>query len=173
MGELDRRVDQLQIDVRVRRLQLVDAFLHRLGDHHVAGPLGALDAERHHRLAVEACEGAPVRDRVRHRAEVVQPHLAAGRQAYHRAGEFVQRSRAGERADRLIVLADLGAAAGEIDIRAAQAAADVEGGEADGLQPVGIERDENLALHAADALDLGDAAHALQSALDHVVDEPR
>ena len=78
---------------------------------------------------------------------------------------------AGERADRLVVPADFGAAAGEVDVGAAQAAADVERGQADRLQPVGIERHENLALDAADALDLGDAAHALQRALDHVVDE--
>ena len=45
------------------------------------------------------------------------------------------------------------------------------GGQAGGLQPVGIERHENLALDTADALDLRDAAHALQRALDDVVDE--
>ena len=89
----------------------------------------------------------------------------------HGAGEFVQRLGAGQRADRLVVLADFGAAAGEVDIGAAQDLADIDGGQARGLQPVGIERDQNFALDTADALDLGDAAHALQRALDDVVDE--
>ncbi len=89
----------------------------------------------------------------------------------HGSGELVERLRAGERPDRLVVPADLGAAAGEVDIGAAQPLADVDRGQAGRLQPVGVERHQNLALDAADALDLGDAAHALQRALDDVVDE--
>ena len=47
------------------------------------------------------------------------------------------------------------------------------GGQADRLQPDRIEPDPDLALDAADALDPGDAANALQRADDHVLDEPR
>ena len=39
------------------------------------------------------------------------------------------------------------------------------------MQAVGIERDQNLALDTADALDLGHVAHALQRAFDDVIDE--
>ena len=49
--------------------------------------------------------------------------------------------------------------------------ADIDGGQAGGLQPVGIERHQDFALDTADTLDLGDVAHALQRAFDHVVDE--
>ena len=171
LGEFDRGVDQLQVDVGIGGLQRVDALLHGGGDHHVAGALGALDAERHHRLAVEAGKGAAIGDGVGDGAEIVEPHLAAAEQRDHGAGEFVQRLGAGQRADRLVVLADFGAAAGEVDIGAAQDLADIDGGQPRGLQPVGIERDQNLALDTADALDLGDAAHALQRAFDDVVDE--
>ena len=129
LGEFDRGVDQLQIDVGIGDFQLIDALLHRGGDHHVAGALGALDAERHHRLAVEAREGAAVGDGVGDGAEIVEPHLAADRQRDHGAGEIVERPGAGERPDRLIVPADLGAAAGEVDIGAAQALADIDGGQ--------------------------------------------
>jgi len=139
--------------------------------HHVAGALRALDAERDHRLAVEAGEGAAVRDGVGDGAEVVETHLAAAEQRDHGAGEIVQRLGAGQRPDRLIVLADFGAAAGQVDIGAAQALADIDGGEACGLQPVGIERDQDFALDTADTLDLGNAAHALKCAFDDVVDE--
>ena len=86
-------------------------------------------------------------------------------------GELVQGLGAGQRSDGLVVLSDLGPAAGEVDIGAAQALADVDGGEAGGLQPVGVERDQDLALDTADTLDLGDVAHALQRAFDDVVDE--
>ncbi len=171
LGEFNRGVDQLEIDVGVGDFQRVDALLHGGSDHHVAGALRALDAERHHRLAVEAGEGPAVGDGVGDGAEIVEAHFAAGRQADHGAGEVVERLGAGKRADRLIVLADFGAAAGKIDIGAAQAVADVDGGKPRGLQPVGIERDENLALDTADTLDLGDVAHALQRAFDDVVDE--
>ena len=171
LGEVHRGVDQLEVDVGIGGLQRVDALLHGGGDHHVAGALGALDAERHHRLAVEAGEGAAIGDGVGDGAEIVETNLAAAEQRDHGAGEFVQGLGAGQRADRLIVLADLGPAAGEIDIGAAQDLADVDGGQARGLQPVGIQRHQDFALDTADALDLGDAAHALQRAFDDVVDE--
>ncbi len=164
LGEFDRGVDQLEVDVGIGRLQRVDALLHGGGDHHVAGALGALDAERHHRLAVEAGKGAAVGDGVGDGAEIVEAHLAAAEQRDHGAGKLVQRLGAGQRADRLVVLADLGAAAGDVDIGAAQDLADIDRGEPDRLQLVRIERDQDLALDTADALDLGDAAHALQRA---------
>ena len=171
LGEFDRGVDQLQVDVGIGGFQRVDALLHGLGHLHVAGALGALDAERHDRLAVEAGKGAAIGDGVGDGAEIVEPHFAAAEQRDHGAGEFVQRLGAGQRADRLVVLADLGAAAGDVDIGAAQDLADVDGGQPCGLQPVGIERDKNFALDTADTLDLRHAAHALQRALDDVVDE--
>ena len=171
LGEVHRGVDQLEVDVGIGGLQHLDALLHGGGDDHVAGALGALDAERHHRFAVEAREGAAVGDGVGDGAEVVEANLAAAEQRNHGAGEFVQGLGAGERADRLIVLADLGAAAGKVDIGAAQTLADVDGGQAGSLQPVGIERHQDFALDTADALDLGDAAHALQRPFDDVVDE--
>jgi hypothetical protein len=74
LGVLDRRVDQLQVDVGIGRLERVDPLLHRRRDDDVAGALGALDAERHHRLAVEAGEGAAVGDGVGDGAEIVEPH---------------------------------------------------------------------------------------------------
>ena len=102
-------------------LELVDPLFHRGRDHHVARALGALDAERDDRLAVEAREGARIGDRVGHDAEIVETNRAAGRQADHRAGQIVERPGAGKRPDRLIAAADFGAAAGQIDVGAAQA----------------------------------------------------
>src|SRR5207237_9474484 len=130
-----------------------------------------LNAARRDRLAAGASQGATGSDSVGDGAEIVETNRAAAKQRDHGAGKIVQRLGAGQRPYRLIVLADLGAAAGEVNIGAAQALADVDGGQPRRLQPVGIERYENLALDTADALDLGDAAHALQRAFDDVVDE--
>jgi hypothetical protein len=171
VGVLDRGVDHLEVDVGIGGLERVDALLNGLGHLHVAGALGTLDAERDDRLAVEAGEGAAIGDGVGDGAEIVEPDLAAAEQRNHGAGKVTQRLGARERADRLVVLADLGAAAGNVDIGAAQALADIDGGQAHGLQAVRVERDQDLALDAADAFDLGNAADALQRALDHVVDE--
>ena len=69
-------------------------------------------------------------------------------------------------------LAEIGAAAGHVDIGRAQRAVDVAGGGAERIQPVGVELDLDLARHAAVAVDAGDALQALQLADDRVVDEP-
>ena len=95
------------------------------------------------------------------------------RQRDHGGGQVFDRLLAGERADRLLAPADLAAAAGQVDVGGPQLPVDVAGGDAEGEQAVGIERDADLALDAADALDLRDALHALQRAHDGVVDEPR
>ena len=52
---------------------------------------------------------------------------------------------AGERTDRLLAPADLAAAAGEVDVGGADLPVHLAGGDAVGEQPVGIERDADLA----------------------------
>jgi len=58
-------------------------------------------------------------------------------------------------------LPDLGPAAGKIDIVPRRLWLTLNGGQPRGLQSVRIKRDEDFALDTADALHLGDAAHAL------------
>ena len=98
--------------------------------------------------------------------------MRPARQRDHGGGQVLHGLLAGERADRLLAPADLAAAAGQVDVGGAQLPVDVAGGDAEGEQPVGIERDADLAVDAADALDLRHALHALQGAHDRVVDEP-
>ena len=124
------------------------------GDDGVARALGARDGEGDDRIAVERGEGARLGDGVGDGAELVEAHLAAARQRDHGRGEIGDRLLAGERADRLLAPADLAAAAGQIDVGRPQLAVDVAGRDAEGQQPVGIERDADLAVDAADALDL-------------------
>jgi len=121
------------------------------------------------RLMPSATTGSPLKRAKVRRSAMVSVNVPRSSSAPRRrrtagswSGEFVQRLGAGERPDRLVVLADLGPAAGKIDIGAAQALADIDGGQPRGLQSVRIKRDEDFALDTADALHLGDAAHALQ-----------
>ena len=160
-GEIDRVVDRLEVDVGVGRLDLVDALLHRGGDDDVARALGAPDPEGDDGLAVEAGEGPWRGDGIGHDAEIFQADLAAHRQADHHSGQLVEGLGAREGPDRLVAAADFGAAAGDVDIGAAQQLADIGRRQADRLQPVGIERHQDFAVDAADALHRGDAAHAL------------
>ena len=171
-GEVDHGVDLLDLDVGIALPDLVDFLLHRGGDDDVALALGAPDAERDDGFAVEPGEGARRRHGVGHDAEIFEPDLAAHRQADHHSGKLVEGLGSRQRPDRLVAAADFGEAAGEVDIGAAQPLADIGGGQADRLQPVGVERHQDFAVDAADALHLGDAAHPLQRPLHHVVDEP-
>ena len=161
---IDRGVDQLELDVRVFRLEAIDPVGHRRRHGHVARPFGAQDAESHHRLAVGAREAPRLGNGVGNGAEIVEPDLTAARKRDPHRRQSGERGCARERANGLVAAADLCAPAGEIHVGAAQAAADVERGEADGLEAVGVEPDTDLAIDAADALDPPDIADALQRA---------
>src|SRR5262245_19033164 len=78
--EINRRIDQLEIDIRVGLLELVDSLLHSAGDHHIARAARALDAKRHHRLAIESGKATTVGDRVSDDAEILEANFAAHRE---------------------------------------------------------------------------------------------
>ena len=137
-----------------------------LVDGDVARALGARDAERHDRLVEQAREGARLGGAVGHRRQFVEPHAAVAGQRNRRRGEVGDGARAGQRADRLFLAGEFGAAAAEVDIVGAQLRVDLRRGDAERQQLVGVERDADLAVDAAEALDLADALHALQLARD-------
>ncbi len=167
------RVDQLELDVGVRLLQLRDLLGDVGGDHRVARALGARDGEGDHRRAVERGErarlGGGVRDACR-----------AGRGAP--CGPRGSVIMVAARSSTVCLPASVRIACSRPPIsprpparstlRRPQLPVHVAGGDAEGEQPVGIERDADLAVDAADALDLRHALHALQRAHDRVVDEP-
>ena len=105
-------------------------------------------------------------------SEFVEPHLASAGQRDRQRREIGDAARAGERADRLFLTGDLAAAAAEIDVVGAHLLVDRRGGDAERQQLLRIERNADLAVDAAEALDLADAVDALQIARDRVVDEP-
>ena len=160
------------MDVRIDRLQLRELLVDDVGHGQLALALGAEDGEGDDRLLVEARKRALLAGAVDDAAELVEADLAATRQHDLGLGEILHPPGAGERADRLLLAADLAAAAAEIDVGRAHLCVDVGGGDAERQQPVGVEQHADLAVDAAVALDPADALQALQLPLDHVVDVP-
>ena len=171
-GVVDRVVDLADRDVGMRCLQLGDRRLDAPVDVDVALALAAEDAERHDGLVVDAGEGLRLLPGVGDGGDLRQRDAAAAAQRDFQLLQVGERLGAAQRADRLVAAAEIGAAAGQVDIGRAQRAVDVAGGDAERVQPVGVELDLDLARHAAIAVDAGDALQALQLADDGVVDEP-
>jgi len=169
----DVGVDLLDRHLRIARLQGRDARLDELGQGCVARPFRAAHRKRHHGLAIDARERAPLGRTVGHGAELVEPHFASARQGDRRLGKFVERVRARKRADRLFAARDFAAPAGQVHMRGTELAIDLGRRHAERGKPVGIECHADFALDPAHALDLRDAAYPLQIARDHVVHEPR
>ena len=123
-------------------------------------------------LLIEARKRSLLAGAVDDAAERVEADLAAARQHDLGLGEILHPPGACERADRLLLAADLAAAAAEIDVGRAHLWVDVGGGDAERQQPVGVELDADFAVDAAVALDPADALQSLQLPLDHVIDVP-
>ena len=151
---------------------LFSRFAIRLIDRDVARALGAGDAEGDDRLVEKAREGARLGRAVDDGPEFVEPDLAPARQGDRQRRQILELARAGERADRLLLARELAASAAEIDIVGAHLLVDGRRGDAERQQLFRIERDPDLAIDAAETIDLADAADALQIARDRIVDEP-
>ena len=169
---VDLGVDLGEFDLGMRGLDLREPRRDHLVDGDVARALGARHAEGDDRLVKQPRKSARLGGAVGDRAEFVEPDLAPARQRDRQRGEIGDRTGAGERADRLLLARDLAAAAAEIDVVGAHLLVDGRGGDAEREQFFGIERDADLAIDAAEALDLADASNALQVTRDRVVDEP-
>jgi len=172
VGEIDRVIDQLDRHVRILLAHLFQRFGDRFGDGHFTGPLGAEDGEGHHRVAVEAREGAGLLIGVGDGAEFRKAHETVIRQRDHRVCQLLDRAGVAEGADRLLGAGDLAATGAGIRVHAADLTVHVGGSNAEGVELVGVEVDAHLAVGAAEAVDLTDAGPALQRTLDLVVDEP-
>ena len=90
-----------------------------------------------------------------------QPHGAAVGQADRVIAQRLRVGDGADGADHLLAAVEFGLAAGALDLDARELLRDVAGGHAEGLQRVGIEVDADLAVDAADALDLRHAGHAV------------
>ncbi len=140
---------------------------------HVACAFCADDAHADDWRAIELGKSARLLNRVGHPPQIIQADFAAGRQADLHRVEFGECFGAGHRSDGLIEAADFGAAPGQIDIAAAELAADIERCQSDGLQHERIEADPDLALDATNAFDATHTLDALQRADQNVLNEIR
>jgi len=123
-------------------------------------------------LAIEGSEAAGFRRAIADRGNLLQPGVSTARQHDGAIGQLLDRGGAREHADGLLLRSHLAAAAGEIDIAGAQLFIHVQRGDAERDQPVGQQRDPDFTVDASGALDLGDAANALQRRRDDVINEP-
>lgn len=122
--------------------------------------------------SVEPPEGTWLGIRILDAAKILQPHLAPAGQRDLGLGQLGDRLGASERADRLLLPADLATPAREIDIGRPHLPVDLASGDAERQQPVRIERDPDFAIDTAVALDPADALQPLQLARDDIVDMP-
>ncbi len=170
--EVDEIIDEFDVDLRVGGSDLLQRFFDRFGDRDLTRPLGAENREGDHRVAVVARERLRFLVGVRDGSQFGQADIASVRQADRGVLQGLHRPGVAECADRLLASGNLTAAGAKVCIGAAQLGVDVGGGDAEGVQPVRINLDADLAVGAAVAVDAADAGLPLKRALDRVVDEP-
>src|SRR6476660_4626877 len=170
--EGDRAVDQLDVGIRVRSLDRVDASADRIRDHHIACTLGTHNTEADNRRAINASERSRLGNGVADEAEIVQSYLASRRQRDPCCREIGYGLCPCERTNRLVASANLGPPAGEVDGAPAELPADIERSEPEALQANRVEADPYLTFHATDTLHSSHPAHPLQLADDHILHEP-
>ena len=169
---VDLGVDLGELHLRMRRLDRRKPLGDQLIDGHVACALGAGDAEGDDRLVEQAGEGARLGRAVGDGRELVEPDLAPAGERDRQRREIGDASRSRKGADRLFLAGDFAPSAAEIDVVGAHLLVDGRRGDAERKQLLGIERDPDLAVDAAEPLHLADAVDALQIAGDRIVDEP-
>ena len=170
---VDLGVDLGEFHLRMRGLDFLQPLCDQRVDRHVACALGAGHAEGDDRLVEQAGEGARFGRAVGDGPELVEADPAPAWQSDRQRGQIFELSRASQRADRLFLAGELAPAAAEIDIVGPHLLVDGRRGDAESKQPLRIERDADLPIDPAEALDLADAMNALQVACDRVVDQPR
>ena len=169
---VDLGVDLGEFHIRMRRLDCREPFGDQLIDGHVARALGAGDAEGDDRLVEQAGEGARLGRAVGDGREFVEPDLAPARERDRQRREIGDASRSCKGADRLFLAGDLAPSAAKIDVVGAHLLVHGRRGDTKRQKLFRIERDPDLAVDAAEPLDLADAVDALQIASDRIVDEP-
>ncbi|MNV13945.1 hypothetical protein D3C71_1046120 [compost metagenome] len=172
IGEIDGVIDHFDRDIRMVLAHLIEACRHGFGDRDLAGALGAEHREGDGGVAVEPREGLLLLIGVCDRAELGKLDETAVGKRNRGVGKLAHIACVAERADGLLVTANLAAAGAEVDIGAAQLAVHLGCGDAIGVELFGAQRNAHLAVGAAVTVDLADAGLALQRALDRVIHEP-
>jgi hypothetical protein len=166
------RGDLLDLELGVLLVELLDGLADLLGGLDFRSAARADHAEGHHLLAVIASARAGFGPVVGDRAQVGQAHGAAARDGHAGFAQLLDRAGRAQGADGALGARYGHSAAGQVGVRGHQRLADRGGGDAARGQAVGIQGDLDLAIDAAAAVDLADAARGQQGAADVVIDEP-
>ncbi len=164
--------DLLKAHARVCGAKLFQSVGDALSHAQIALALCPDNSEGDDVPAVKLGERASFLGRVGHLAQLVEANLASARDRDRGRGQPRDRARACERANGLLRAPDFATAACEVGIRGEKLMVDFPCRDAEREEPLGIERNANLALHPADSRNLGDPAHTLKLASHRVVDEP-
>ena len=159
--------------VRVRIAQLGQRGAHPGADLDFAGPAAARDFKSHHRLPVEQGQRARFGAAVGDPAELIQAHPACAAEGQFNARELSGRTDIAQRAHRLFGRAKVEPTAAGFLLDLAQLARDVAGANAERGQARRVERDADLARHAANARDRAHPTHGQEAPRHAVVDKPR
>ncbi len=171
-GMVDRGENGCHADRGILGPDLVQLGVDRARHGDIRGALGFEHAESGRRAAVESRDGAHLCDAIVHVGNFAQAHRFPSGNDHLGIPERLRRSRAGQHADRLFAAAHLGAAAGGIHVERSQLLIDFDGGEAQSLQPAGVQFDSDLAVDAAASRHLCDAGDREQPFGHGIVDEP-
>ena len=170
--EVDGGVDFVEMHARVRVRQFANNRGHAIRHARIAFALGPHHGESHHVAPIELGKGPAFLSGIGYLAQLIEAHFAPARQRDRGGCEPLHGRRACKGTDGLFGAANFAPAAGEIGIRRAELLVHLARRDAEREQPVGIERDPDFALQAADAGHLRHPSHALELARDCVVDEP-
>ncbi len=167
--EIERLGD---LQVGAAGLQFLELGAYAMAHLDLAGATAARHLEAHHRLAVEEGRGRGFGDSVLHLGDLVQADAAPVRERELQTRQLFGRGQHGERAQRLLAAAHVGAAAGAFDLHLGELARNVGRRGAQRLQLERVEQDLHLAVDPAHPIDRAHAAHRQQQLGDVVFHEP-
>ena len=171
-GIFDRVEQRDELHPGILRLDLGDFFERLVIDRHVGCALRAAHREVDDLLVAHLADRCALGIAVAYGGHIGQLDRAAATDLDLPLAERIGIVTIAQHAHRLPRPADFGHATGRIDIALPQHAVDLAGGDAQRLHPREVEDHLDLAIDAAETIDLGHAFDAEQLLGDRIVDEP-
>ena len=171
-GVFDRVEQRDELHPGVCRFDLGDLFQRLVEDGNVGSALGAAHREIDDFLVAHLADRSAFRIAVADRGDIGELDRTPAAELDLALAERIGIVAIAEDTDRLARPANLGHPASSIDIALAKQAIDLTGGDTQRLHSRKVEDDFDLAIDAAEAVDLGHALDAEQLLGHRIVDEP-